>query len=205
MKEVNPENKYSPVEDKILAAANDTFIRYGFHGTTIEKIALKAGVNKASIHYYFRTKECIYAIVFKNNLTLVFDFLNNNEIHHNFHFKPDFGLVPDEQQNMTLITWFIINEIRVNKQVVSVVIANDEKANRLISSLFHVTHNLERIEKLVISHFAETIHQNLPFKIPYVNNLKVERMLSSINLYGKNTTDSINYRSLSFPEAILNH
>ena len=171
MKSVKIENKYSPVKDKILAAANDTFIRHGFHGTTIEKIAIQAGVNKASIHYYFRTKENLYALVFKSNLILVYDFLNNYETRHYLNFNPGIGQENDLQENMTLITWFIINEIRVNKQLVSIIIAKDEKVSRLISSLFHVTRNLERIEKLVVSHFAETIHKNLPFKIPLVYNM----------------------------------
>ncbi len=170
-KRIKIENRYSPVEDKILAAANETFIRYGFHGTTIEKIAKTAGVNKSSIHYYFRTKENMYALVLKNNLTLVFDFLNSYEFRHKIQFNPGIGQEKDIRENMTLITWFIINEIRVNKELVSIIIAKDEKVNRLISSLFHVTLNLERIEKLVVSHFAETIHQNLPFKIPIVYNM----------------------------------
>ena len=171
MKSVNIVNRNSPVKDKILTAANDTFIRYGFHGTTIEEIAMQAGVNKASIHYYFRTKENMYAIVFKNNLILVYDFLNNYEVSHKLRFHQGIGKKKVLQENMTLITWFIINEIRVNKQLVSILIAKDEKVSRLISSLFHVTRNLERIEKLVVSHFAETIHKNLPFKIPLVYNL----------------------------------
>ena len=44
-------------EQKILKAAKKTFLRFGFHGTTLQQIASMAGVNKSMIHYYFRTKE----------------------------------------------------------------------------------------------------------------------------------------------------
>lgn len=33
------------VEQKILKAAKDTFLRYGFHGTTLQRIAIIAEVN----------------------------------------------------------------------------------------------------------------------------------------------------------------
>lgn len=50
-------------EDKIFATACNAFLRYGFHGTKTRQIALSAGVNISLIHYYFRTKEKLYAKV----------------------------------------------------------------------------------------------------------------------------------------------
>lgn len=50
-------------EDKIFAAACNVFLHYGFHGTKNRQIASGAGVNKTLIHYYFRTKEQLYAKV----------------------------------------------------------------------------------------------------------------------------------------------
>ena len=47
-------------EQKILDAAITIFVRYGFHGITLQQIAKKAGVNKSAIHYYFRSKEKLY-------------------------------------------------------------------------------------------------------------------------------------------------
>lgn len=50
-------------EDKISAAACNVFLHYGFHGTKTRQIAFRAGVNISLIHYYFRTKEQLYAKV----------------------------------------------------------------------------------------------------------------------------------------------
>ena len=164
-KGVNIENSYRPVEDKILAAANDTFIRYGFHGTTIEKIAIRAGVNKTSVHYYFRTKENMYALVFKNNLTLVFDFLNHQEFQRKNKARQNNYPSIEKQRNLTLTAWFIINEIRVNGRIVSEIISEDIEVNRLISSIFNVTYNLVMVEKLILNQFAEIVNQNLRYTI----------------------------------------
>lgn len=47
-------------EDKILSSARKIFLLYGYHGTTIEKIAKDAGVSKAIVNYYFRSKDRLY-------------------------------------------------------------------------------------------------------------------------------------------------
>ncbi len=47
-------------EKRILAAARDEFVAKGQAGARIQEIALRANVNKALIHYYFRTKSNLY-------------------------------------------------------------------------------------------------------------------------------------------------
>ena len=51
-------------ENKILEAANDVFIAKGKDGTRMQEIADKAGINKALLHYYFRTKDRLFDAVF---------------------------------------------------------------------------------------------------------------------------------------------
>jgi AcrR family transcriptional regulator len=53
-------------EDQIFATACNVFLRYGFHGTKTRQIAFSAGVNISLIHYYFRTKERLYAKVIEH-------------------------------------------------------------------------------------------------------------------------------------------
>jgi TetR/AcrR family transcriptional regulator len=50
--------KSSP--DHILDAAQKRFARLGLSGTTMEEIASDVGTSKASLYYYFRTKEKIF-------------------------------------------------------------------------------------------------------------------------------------------------
>jgi AcrR family transcriptional regulator len=52
-------------EEKILEAAKTIFHRKGFEGARMQEIADEAGINKALLHYYFRTKENLFNAVFK--------------------------------------------------------------------------------------------------------------------------------------------
>ena len=51
-------------EEKILDAARDVFIEKGFDGARMEEISKKAGINKALLHYYYRTKEKLFDSIF---------------------------------------------------------------------------------------------------------------------------------------------
>jgi AcrR family transcriptional regulator len=46
--------------DKVLACAVEEFLEYGFYGARTQRIADRAGVNKAMLHYYYSTKEQMY-------------------------------------------------------------------------------------------------------------------------------------------------
>lgn len=48
---------------KILKAAEIAFARHGFSGASTAEIAKQAGVPKANLHYYFRTKTDLYSAV----------------------------------------------------------------------------------------------------------------------------------------------
>ncbi|MBU8933690.1 MAG: TetR/AcrR family transcriptional regulator [candidate division Zixibacteria bacterium] len=66
----NEMSNASPVPEKepsrrILEAALKEFSRYGVEGARVDRIAQKAGVNKAMIYYYFSSKENLYSEVLK--------------------------------------------------------------------------------------------------------------------------------------------
>lgn len=61
-------NKELSAEIRILEAASEVFLLFGYHVTTLRLIADKAGVNTAAIHYYFRSKERLYLKVVENVL-----------------------------------------------------------------------------------------------------------------------------------------
>jgi AcrR family transcriptional regulator len=52
-------------EEKILEAAKKIFHRKGYDGARMQEIADEAGINKALLHYYFRTKENLFNAVFQ--------------------------------------------------------------------------------------------------------------------------------------------
>lgn len=51
-------------ENQILMAAREVFIAKGFEGARMQEIADQAGINKALLHYYFRSKENLFDAVF---------------------------------------------------------------------------------------------------------------------------------------------
>ncbi|MCX6245003.1 MAG: TetR/AcrR family transcriptional regulator [Bacteroidetes bacterium] len=59
-------------EEKILEAAKKIFHRKGYDGTRMQEIADEAGINKALLHYYFRTKENLFNAVFQDAFKDIF-------------------------------------------------------------------------------------------------------------------------------------
>ena len=52
-------------EQKILLAAKKVFIEKGLEGSRMQEIANEAGINKALLHYYFRSKDKMFEGVFQ--------------------------------------------------------------------------------------------------------------------------------------------
>jgi len=55
-------------EQLILQAARNVFIRKGLDGARMQEIADEAGINKALLHYYFRSKEKLFEMIFQEEL-----------------------------------------------------------------------------------------------------------------------------------------
>ena len=53
------DNRAMTTKDRILDAAERSFANHGFEGASIRAIVMDAGVNLASIHYHFRSKEAL--------------------------------------------------------------------------------------------------------------------------------------------------
>ena len=65
---------------RILKAAERVFGRRGFDGATTSEIAKEAGVSKATVHYYFKTKHDLYAGVLDRILAVWSEALNEIRI-----------------------------------------------------------------------------------------------------------------------------
>lgn len=63
----------SSAEERIYEAARKVFVRKGMDGARMQEIADEAGMNKALLHYYFRSKENLFKAVFKDIFTTFFD------------------------------------------------------------------------------------------------------------------------------------
>ncbi|MGF1430692.1 TetR family transcriptional regulator [Kitasatospora sp. LaBMicrA B282] len=56
---------------KLKAAATEEFAAFGPHGTTVDRIARRAGVNKERLYNYFGDKEQLFATVLSDELAKI--------------------------------------------------------------------------------------------------------------------------------------
>jgi len=60
-------------QSKIFEAATEVFEEKGYTGARMQEIADRAGINKALLHYYFRTKDQLFMAVFHVLLKKMFE------------------------------------------------------------------------------------------------------------------------------------
>lgn len=58
-------------EELILEAAQAVFLEKGLAGARMQEIADRAGINKALLHYYFRSKEKLSAIIIGRTIGII--------------------------------------------------------------------------------------------------------------------------------------
>ncbi len=69
MKQVNSQE----TKQRILNAAVEEFVEYGYDGAHMQRIAEKSGTNKSIIYYYFKNKENLYEEVLSSIFEKSFD------------------------------------------------------------------------------------------------------------------------------------
>lgn len=123
-------------EQKIIAAAEEVFLRDGYSGARMQSIADLAGINKALLHYYFRSKDKLFEKIFEEKVSQIFPFMEE--------------LFDIENSFEDLIKAFIeryINMISTNPFVPLFVMTTLSKADNqhfLEKMPFHVLKNLMR-------------------------------------------------------------
>ena len=68
--------KSENTEAIILNAAKTVFLKKGMDGARMQEIADEAGINKALLHYYFRSKQQLFEAVFMSAFSLLAPQLN---------------------------------------------------------------------------------------------------------------------------------
>ena len=116
-------------EEKIFEAATDVFVEKGMDGARMQDIANHAGINKALLHYYFRTKDQLFEAVFEmiakkifKKFAPVFDENMSLEEKIRFFFKEHITFL---QENPRL-PGFVLNEINRNPKHIKKLLQNIE-------------------------------------------------------------------------------
>lgn len=65
-------DKKENTEEKIIDAARSVFMKKGMDGARMQEIADEAGINKALLHYYFRSKEKLFDAIFGQIIKIAF-------------------------------------------------------------------------------------------------------------------------------------
>lgn len=114
-------------EEVIFEAATEEFLDKGLDGARMQDIADRAGINKALLHYYYRTKDKLFNAVFEKigNIFLskfapVFDEKLTLEEKVRFFYREHITFL---QKNPRLPA-FILNEINRNPERFRKLIAN---------------------------------------------------------------------------------
>ena len=69
-------SKAENTETEILNAAKEIFQQKGMAGARMQEIADKAKINKALLHYYYRSKQLLFEAVFKSAFSILAPQLN---------------------------------------------------------------------------------------------------------------------------------
>jgi TetR/AcrR family transcriptional regulator len=144
-------------EEKIFEAATVVFEEEGLSGARMQNIADRAGINKALLHYYFRTKDHLFETVFTKlaqkmfmKFTPIFEKNLSLEDKIRFFFREHITFM---QQNPKL-PGFIINEINHNPQRIKKLLRNVD-FNKLWTTI--IEQHSEEIHKYNIT--EETLPQ----------------------------------------------
>jgi len=114
-------------EEKIFEAATEVFVEKGMDGARMQDIANHAGINKALLHYYYRTKEKLFSAVFEMiarkifiKFAPVFDENLSLEDKIRFFFKEHISFL---QENPRL-PGFLLNEVNRHPDRIRKILAN---------------------------------------------------------------------------------
>ena len=145
------ETKKDNTEEKILVAAQEVFIEKGMDGARMQEIADKAGINKALLHYYFRTKQKLFEAIFEMVFSKIFPNLMAM-VHSELPFEEKLGIFLEKyisllQKNPFLPT-FILKEMNRNPEIIgSIIKSNGVDPNEVIA-MFKKEMDAGRIRKM---------------------------------------------------------
>lgn len=131
-------------EQKILEAAKKVFMQKGLDGTRLDEIANEAGINKALLHYYFRSKEKLFQTVF--------DQMAGKMV-------PDFTAIVESEgvieDKIELLVHRYIDFVSINPQLPLFLITELTRNPERMKEMLAHTHNFNKIQKFAFQIITE--------------------------------------------------
>jgi len=145
-------------EERIRLAAQHVFQKKGLSGARMQDIADEAGINKAMLHYYFRSKEKLFDLVFLESFQKIFPKINSiltsedNLFQKIEHFVFEYITVINQNPHLPL---FVVNELAKNPEL-------------FLQKLFSTNEGAPKVDKL-IKQIEEEINKGTILPIKPVN------------------------------------
>lgn len=133
------ETKKDNTEDKILDAAQTVFVKKGMDGSRMQEIANEAGINKALLHYYFRTKQKLFEAIFTKLFKQIFpnlEMLVNNELPIKIRLESFIDNYIDILLNHPYLPGFMLKEINRDPQFLASVFKSQKANPTVIIEMF---------------------------------------------------------------------
>lgn len=106
------------LEEKIISVAREVFIEKGFDGASMSDIAVRVGINRPTLHYYYRTKDKMFQAVFISIIHSFIPKIQDTIFNDNIPFENKIEKVIDiyieTALNNPYLPLFIIREVNRN-------------------------------------------------------------------------------------------
>lgn len=127
----------SSMEVLILEAAEKLFLEKGFASTSTTEIAREVGCNQALVHYYYRTKENLFNLIFEKKFRQFFQYIFNIENLDQMSFQDKLKQIIESHFDMVRqnprVPLLIVNEFSRNPEMVAIL---KEKLKDVVAKLF---------------------------------------------------------------------
>jgi AcrR family transcriptional regulator len=123
------------IENRIIEAARQVFYEKGYNGAGMREIARKAGVNYALLHYYFKTKDKLFEIVFSEAFAMLFRQLGEALASDANLFDKIRLMVAgyvQTAQKYPQLPGFVMNELAVNSHLMMPVLQKHKAQNHVL-------------------------------------------------------------------------
>ena len=111
------------MEQQILLTAKDLFVQHGYDGVSTTQLAKAAGCNQALVHYYYRTKQNLFKIIYQQEMNKMLQAIADIP-QEDISFEEFIAKIIDMQMDFMTknnnAPFFLIGELRKNSEVLGI-------------------------------------------------------------------------------------
>lgn len=181
-------------ETKIKEAALELFEKYGSKGTTVRKVADKAGVNLALMNYYFQSKDKLFLDIFNERFSQYRDFGVSLLLDRSLSFEKRLenyydAMIAGMEQRPGL-PMFILSELHFNENLKPENgLPDNSEINAMLEEMLREEFEAGKIRKISALEFQLILVSQTVF--PYL-------MTKQMNAFGKNGDNSQSFNLNEF-------